>query len=99
MANYLQIQTQSIPNQEIATVLGGQACGIVLKELSDGKQYFSLTVNGVKMCENVLIQHNVTLVNMAYSTFVGDFIVLDTQGDLPPNYTGWGTRWVLLYNT
>lgn len=98
MPNYSQIQTQTIPNQQIATVLNGQACGITLRQLSDDKQYFSLTVNGVKMCDNVLIQHNTPLVNMAYTSFTGDFIVLDTQGDLPPDYTGWGTRWVLLYS-
>lgn len=96
MTTYLQIATQAIPSQELAVVLNGQPCGISLREMG-GKQYFSLTLNSVNLCKNVLIQHYTTLVNAPYSALVGDFIVIDTQGVEPPQYTGWESRWVLLY--
>jgi hypothetical protein len=96
MTTYLQIATQQVASQELATVVNGQACGISLREM-DGKQYFSLTLNSTSICKNVLIQHNTTLVNAPYSKLVGDFIVIDTQGVEPPQYTGWDSRWVLLY--
>jgi len=96
MTTYLQIATQQVASQELATVVNGQACGISLREM-DGKQYFSLTLNSVSLCKNVLIQHDTTLVNAPYSKLIGDFIVIDTQGVEPPQYTGWDSRWVLLY--
>lgn len=96
MTTYLQITTQQVASQDIATVVNGQACGISLREI-EGRQYFGLTLNGIILCENVLIQHNTPLVCMPYSDLIGDFIVLDTQGVDAPIYTGWNDRWVLLY--
>lgn len=96
MTNYYQIEIEQVASQDVATVVNGQACGISLREI-EGRQYFGLTLNGVRLCENVLIQHNSNLVCMPYSALVGDFIAIDTQGEEPPLYTGWGDRWVLLY--
>jgi hypothetical protein len=93
---YQQIAIQAVPSQDLAVVLNGQSCGVSLREL-DGRQYFSLTLNGVVICRNILIQDRLPLASVDYGDLVGDFMSLDTQGATYPLYTGWGTRWVLLY--
>lgn len=93
-----EIPLQPIPSQTISVVLDGQPCVIGLRELG-GRQYFSLSVNGTIICENVLIVNNSRIVNAEYTDFIGEFASIDMAGDEPPNYTGWGTRWLLAFNS
>lgn len=95
MAKFL-VPLSQVPSQSVNVVLNGQPCTIDLRLLG-GRQYFSLSVNGNVICRNVLTVNLSRIVRAAYTGFVGDFVVVDTQGDEPPEYTGWGTRWLLLY--
>ena len=90
------IPTQPVPSQSLSVNLGGQNCIIILRQLLD-RQYLSLSVNGVSLCQNVLIQHKSAIVRMGYSGFIGDIYCLDYSGQRPPVYTGWGTEWDLYY--
>lgn len=63
-----------------------------------GRQYFGLSVNGDVICRNVLLVNRSRIVRAAYTGFIGDFAVIDTQGDESPQYTGWGTRWLLVFS-
>lgn len=92
------IPLQTVPSQTVTIVLGAQPCTITLRQLADGRQYFSLSWNGTVLCSSVLIQNRTALVRSASSGFVGDIASIDTQGDEPPDYTQWGSRWLLLYN-
>lgn len=91
------IPLKAIPSQSINVVLVGQPCAIDLR-LMGGRQYFGLSVNGTVICRNVLLVNQSRIVRAGYTGFVGEFAVIDTQGDAPPDYTGWGTRWLLAFN-
>jgi hypothetical protein len=99
------------PNQTLQIVLAGQNCAIELRSLDgyattdtvsfDGAQpyiAFSLEVSGVSITrtQNCLNRKRL-LVNRQYLGFVGDFMFIDTQGQDDPQYTGLGTRWLLVY--
>ena len=98
MSVQLQIDVQPVPSQNISAVVNNQNCVIKLRQLGDERQYFSLSVAGVVICQNVLIQHGIPLSSAAYSGFIGDFYCVDLNGTDYPDYTQWGVRWVLLYN-
>lgn len=91
------VPVKAVPSQSINVILAGQPCAIKLRLLG-GRQYFSLSVNGAVICQNVLMVNRSAIVRAAYMGFVGDLAAIDTQGDEPPEYTGWGSRWVLAFN-
>lgn len=86
-----------LPSQSVNIVLAGQPCTIELRELGY-RQYLSLSKDGTPICRNVLLQNRTAIVRAKYAGFVGELAVVDTQGDEPPAYSGWGTRWLLLFN-
>lgn len=92
-----EIPVQPIPSQSLNVVLADQPCTIELREIG-GRQYFSLSVNGTVICSNILIVNNERIVNAQYTGLVGDFASIDTVGDDPPQYTGWGSRWLLAFS-
>lgn len=99
-----------IPNQTLQIVLAGQNCAIELDSfdgsdptditLSTSTSWlgFSLSVSGEDITTNATgLDRKRLLLNRQYFGFVGDFMFIDTQGFDDPEYTGLGTRWVLLY--
>ena len=92
-----QIPLTNAPAQSVSVLLGTQRCILFTRELN-GRQYISLSSNGKVICENVLIQPNIPLTQAAYNGFVGELMCVDTQGNDFPDYTQWGSRWVLLYS-
>lgn len=96
MATY-RIPLSQVPSQSVNVLLAGQPCTVELR-LIGGRQYFGLSVNGSVICRNVLLVNLSRIVRAAYTGFIGDFAVIDTQGDEPPQYTGWNTRWLLVFN-
>lgn len=91
------IPLKPIPSQSVNVLLLGQPCNITLRQLGD-RQYLSLSVNGVVICLNVLVSSRSAIIRAGYTEFLGELAAIDTQGDEPPAYTGWGTRWVLAFN-
>ena len=91
------IPLRPLPSQSVNVILAGQPCTIDLREIG-GRQYLSLSNNGAVICRNVLLVNRSAIVRAAYTGFVGDLAVVDTQGDESPVYTGWGSRWVLAFN-
>lgn len=92
------IPLKQVQSQAVSVLLAGQPCTIELR-LIGGRQYFGLSVNGSVICRNVLLVNLSRIVRAEYTGIVGDFAVIDTQGDEPPQYTGWGTRWLLVFNS
>jgi hypothetical protein len=91
------IPLKQVPSQAVNVLLAGQPCTVELRQM-DGRQYFGLSVNGTVICRNVLMVNLSRIVRAAYTGFIGDFAVIDTQGDAAPEYTGWGTRWLLAFS-
>ena len=94
--NYLEIPLQAVPSQTVGVSLNKQKCSITLRELNN-RQYLSLSINGVSICNNVLLQSSSRIVSASYAGLIGDFLVIDLNGNDAPIYTGWNTRWVLMY--
>lgn len=94
----VQIPLQPVPSQQVQVPLDGQPCVITLRQLG-GRQYLSLSLQGVEICGNVLVQDRSAIVRAAYTGFVGDIAAVDTQGADAPQYTGWNSRWLLLFNS
>lgn len=55
--------------------------------------YNGIQVTNTQNCLNL----KRLLVNRQYLGFVGDFMFVDTQGDLDPQFAGLGTRYILVY--
>lgn len=94
--NFIQVPLQQIPAQTVGVSLNGQNCAITLRDIND-RQYLSLTLNGVAICDNILLQTNSSIINASYTGFIGDFVVIDLNGTDAPLYTGWESRWLLNY--
>lgn len=85
------------PSQRRAVMLLDQPFVIELRQLK-GRQYFSASISGEVICRNVLMVNKSRIMRAAYKNVIGDFFVIDTQGDAAPEYTGWGTRWLLAFS-
>lgn len=91
------VPLKAVPAQSVNVILAGQPCTIALTEIG-GRQYLSLSNNGVVICRNVLVVNRSAIVRAAYTGFIGELAAIDTQGDEAPQYGGWGTRWLLAFN-
>ncbi len=108
-----QIPLAALPSQTLTVVLAGQTCQIAVYQKqpivdSNGVAaglFFDLTSNGTSITRAVkCLDRARLLLDRTYLGFVGDFMLLDTEGSGPPNftgsppaYTGLGSRFVLLY--
>jgi|SRR5579863_165694 len=99
-----------VPSQTLQVVLDGQNCAISVytKQGYDYTDptlgtpntnlYFDLSYNGITVTTTeICLNLKRLLVNRQYLGFSGDFMFVDTQGDLDPQYVGLGGRYVLLY--
>ena len=89
-----QIPLAAVPSQSLSVVLAGQNCTINVYQKSEGI-FFDLV--GVVVA--VLANDVGFLVCRQYEGFKGNLCFVDTQGNNDPEYTGLGTRYVLVYLT
>lgn len=90
------VPLSSLANQTVSIVLGNQNCQINVRTLTTGT-FFDLFVDGVAICQGVLCHDQDLLVRAAYTGFVGEFSFVDTQGIDDPVWTGFGSRFQLIY--
>jgi hypothetical protein len=104
------IPLSAVASQTVQFVAGGQNCqmSVYIKDgydysdatLNTPKEYIAIdfAYNGIQVTntQNCLNRKRL-LVNRQYLGFVGDFMFVDTQGTDDPQYTGLGSRWVLVY--
>lgn len=93
----LQIPLSAVPAQTLNVVLGLQKCSISLYQRGEAL-YCDLFVNGqavvlTRACRNKIR----LLLDAQYHGFLGDLVIVDTQGDTQPTYLGLGARYILLY--
>ncbi|WP_321945828.1 phage baseplate plug family protein [Paraburkholderia sp. J10-1] len=92
----LTIPLAATPSQLLSVALAQQNCGLALYQKRTGL-YLDLYVAGNLIMAGVLCRASVYLVRQAYLDFVGDLAFIDTAGSDDPQYTGLGSRWLLLY--
>ena len=91
------IPIQAVPNQIVLCVLGGQNCQINIY-LRAGSIFVDLNSNGVDMCIGCLALNAVPLdACNSYDGFQGNLYFIDTQGFDDPQYTGFNSRWMMVY--
>ena len=93
-----QIPLRAVPAQTVQVTLAGQPVTLYLRQLG-GRQYLSASWAGQVLCDTVLMVNRSAILRVPYTGFIGDIAVNDTQGDDAPDYTGWGSRWQLLFNS
>lgn len=90
------VPIQADPNQTLTVLLAGQACRINIYQKRTGL-FLELFVNDEPIIGATLCNNQVRLVRDAYLGFLGDLAFTDTQGSAAPDYTGLGTRFLLIY--
>lgn len=84
------------PAQSFSITLGGQRCKITLTQRTTG-MYIDLIVNGVPMLASAICLDRVRIVRYPYLGFIGDLAFADTQGKTDPVFSGFGSRYKLIY--
>ena len=93
----LSVPLAPVPSQTLAIILDGQNCNLAVYTERTGI-YMDVEVNGTTIATARILRDGArVLQDEQYQPFVGDFILVDTQGELDPVYTGLGTRWQLVY--
>jgi hypothetical protein len=60
-------------------------------------QYMDLTVNGTVIFQGQISLNLIYVGGQLYQPYEGAFFFYDTQGNTEPDYTGYGTRYLLIY--
>lgn len=97
----LIVPLQSVPNQTVTVLLNNQQTLLYLYQTSTGL-YIDVYVNSTLIIGGVICEQANVIVRDAYLGFSGDLAFYDTQpdpvaGPLDPQYTGFGSRWILVY--
>ena len=93
----LVIPIQPVPSQQVLCVLDGQNCQISIY-LRNENIYVDLNSDGVNRCLACLAHNAVALDSCnSWDGFIGNLYFIDTQGTDDPQYTGFNTRWFLVY--
>lgn len=92
----LSIPLTAVPSQTLNAVLGTQSCTINVYTLTTGL-FIDVFVSGLPIIAGVLCLNQARIVRDKYLGFIGDLAFTDTQGTGDPDYTGLGSRYVLVY--
>jgi hypothetical protein len=93
----LTIPLSATPSQSLRVTLAGQRCVIRVDQKYQGGVFLSLTANDVQILDSRMCRDRVKLVRGDYAAFAGNLAFVDTQGASDPDYTGFGTRYKLVY--
>ncbi len=90
----LTIRLSATASQTLSVTLGGQFCKIAIYQKSTGV-FLDLTVNDVPVNPGCSCLDRVSIIRLA--GFKGELRFVDTQGVSNPDYTGFNTRYKLVY--
>ncbi|MCH4025001.1 MAG: hypothetical protein LKH76_08500 [Acetobacter fabarum] len=90
------IPLSAVAYQSLRVPLSGRACRLDVQQRSTGL-YAALWVDDSPVLAGVLCQDRTWLVRQSATTLPGDLAFADTQGTQDPDYTGLGSRFVLVY--
>jgi hypothetical protein len=92
------LPVQPLPAQTFEAQLGDQDCQITLQQMATGL-FASLGVSGQQIIAGRYCNDRVGLVRQQYLGFVGWLYFVDTQGGEDPEYSGLGSRYILVYES
>ncbi len=92
------IPLQPVPSQSISFVVAGQNCQAKIYT-AGGQMFADVQAGGVSLVSCVILRDAVPIVCRDYAGFVGNLVMIDTQGGDDPQYSGLGSRWQLVYLT
>ncbi|WP_311271088.1 phage baseplate plug protein [Sphingobium sp. WCS2017Hpa-17] len=90
------IPLAALASQIVAISLANQAARVQVYQKRTGL-YLDLYLNDEPVVTGVLCRDRVWLIRDAYRGFSGDLCFVDTQGLSDPDYTGLGSRFVLVW--
>ena len=90
----LTIPLTATPSQTLSVTLTGQFCKMQIVQKSTGV-FLSLTVGAVDVCNSSICLDRVSIVRLP--GLIGTLRFVDTQGVNDPEYTGFNTRYKLVY--
>ena len=92
------VPLQPVPSQVSKVVLGGQNCQILVYQKPQGV-FVDINADDVEIIVGTIARDIAPLVSREYTGFVGNLLFIDTQGNSDPSYTGFGSRFSLVYLT
>lgn len=92
------VPLQPVPAQVSKVVLGGQNCQINIYQKPQGV-FVDISADGVDVAVATIARDIDPLVSRTYTGFIGNLLFIDTQGNSDPGYTGFGSRFSLVYLT
>lgn len=92
----LLVPVQAIPNQSLQVQLANQAVTLNIYQFAYGL-FMDVYVSGSLIIGGVICENLNKIVRDFYLGFVGDFTWYDTQAASDPDYTGLGSRYLLIY--
>lgn len=90
------VPVQPVANQTLTVQLSNQNTQLNIRQTDFG-MFMDVLVNNEPIIMGVICQNLNRIVRDLYLGFSGDFLWFDNEGDTDPNYTGLGSRYVLLY--
>lgn len=85
-------------NQTLSVTLGGQACQITIDTKLDIGVFVSVWVSENPVVYSSIARDRVGLIRYAYTGFIGELFFCDTMGADDPQWSGFGDRWILVYD-
>lgn len=92
----LGVPLSAIPSQELSLILNNQDISVRVYMRGD-YLYLDVLNEDTPIILGQLIVSNVNLLPSGLTNFVGNFRMVDTNGNEDPQYIGLGERWQLLY--
>jgi hypothetical protein len=90
------IPLQAVPNQTLAVALANQSVQLNVYQKTSGL-FMDVLVSGGPSIRGVLCLDRNRIVQDLYFGVIGDFAFFDTQGRQDPDYTGFASRYKLVY--
>lgn len=91
-----KIPLQSVPKQQVTTVLDGQYVQIDVEQHRTGL-FANIYLDNELVIGGVVCQDRNRLVRSTYLGFAGDLAFVDSIGTADPDYTGLADRFALIY--
>ena len=93
------LPVQALPSQTFQVQLGTQSCEIALQQMATGL-FISLSIAGTPVISGKYCNDRVSLIRQRYLGFAGWLYFVDISGQgADPDYTGLGSRFLLVYES
>ena len=92
----ISIPLSPIPSQTLRIILDQQNCTIKLYQRL-GRVYCDLFINDIPQWQGVVCLNKVNMNRLPYVGFKGALFFIDNEGGQEPEYSGFNSRYTLLY--